>query len=90
MTIFFLWYRSGVGNFNHGSWQSGDKRLDKSEALKIFLANRPTAYFESLAEHIAFDRELGLVDVESVLPSINDFLLSKSIKSRCSFVTVMH
>ena len=86
----FLVVSTVVGNFNHGSWQSGDKLLDKSEALKIFLENRPQAYYESLAEQISFDRELGLLDIDSVLPSINDFLLSKSIKSRCAFVTVMY
>eukprot|EP00435_Cladocopium_sp_Y103_P027469 s788_g6.t1 len=76
-----------VGNFNHGSWQSGDKKLSKAEALKEYLQTKDMGYFESLSESIAFDRQLTnmIGGTERCAAYMADFLATKSIRNRTEF-----
>jgi hypothetical protein len=75
-----------LGNFNHGSWQSGDKKLSKAEALAEYLKDKDLTYFESLSESISFDRQLPMVaGTERIAAHLKDFLAAKSVRNRTEF-----
>ena len=62
--------------------------LEKSECLNYYLRKQPASYFMSLSESIAFDRELTHERTrEEVVMTINEFLKSKSIANRGSYVS---
>ena len=64
--------------------------LEKSECLNYYLRKQPASYFMSLSESIAFDRELTHEHTrEEVVITLNEFLKSKSIANRGSYVSCM-
>ena len=82
-----------LGNFNHGSWQSGDKKLSKEEALLEYLKDKGTTYFESLWESISYDRQIPMSQgggTGRIAATMNDFLASKSIRNRTEFDFYLH
>ena len=74
------------GNFNHGSYLSGEHAVDKREALTLYPQYQKAGYFQSLAELIALDRQTSL-ESDAATACLSDFLASTSIRARCHFAS---
>jgi hypothetical protein len=75
-------------NYNHGSFQSGDKQHVKCDALRAYLSSQPPEYYAEQAEQIAFDR-CQSVDAAMAKASLEDWMETPLIKNRGRFAAAL-
>lgn len=74
------------GNFDHGSYKSGDKLECKRDAFELFLAKKNKSFFQKFVESVAADRQQPFDPELDAAETMQEWLESKALKNRGLYV----
>ena len=75
------------GNFDHGSYKSGDRLEAKRDVFERFLSFKGEAYFESFQESVAADRGEYFDGNFDFADCMQDWMQSRALKNRGLYAT---